>query len=343
MENKRFYSIDIIKMVFACLVAGIHAQLLAEFPGPLGEVVNSAFGRMAVPFFACVSGYFFIRAEQRGKRVLAHQIASLLKYYLVFTLIYLIWETINGSFAGMSPLETAVTIIKRFVFYGTYYHLWFFPCMIYSLLAIRLAMRWRAMGVLTVLSFVTCLLAAITYGWNQVGRTVILGLSRLLEWFDFDYIRRFAGVTLPFAVLGAFILKTASWWTREGRERVLWTAWIGSLVLNVLEVEFVLRTGIAQGTTVTFTLIPAVYFTFLIALRYPLENRAAAGKFCRRTSVILYGLHPLILEGTEKALPGYFSETMLWVIAVGICMAVSLALGWLTKERGNGFKKGTVI
>ncbi len=341
MENKRFYSIDILKLICACFVAGLHSQFICDLNRPLGDLVNASFGRMAVPFFSCVSGYFFIKGALQGKRILLHQIAALLKYYLLLSLLYLIWDAVNGSFAGMNPSEIIITVVKRFMFYGTYYHLWFFPCIIYSLLVIGLAVRRHVLNWLLIFCLAAYILAAFSYGWNQAGVIIIPGLSRLLNWFDFDYIRRFAGVTLPFAALGAVILKTDGWWAKGRRYCILAVMWLGSMILNVLEVKFVIDTEIAKGTTITFTLIFVVYFTFLMGLRHPMENRAAAGKFCRRTSVILYGLHPLILEGLGHRLPDHIPETMLWAITVGLCVFVSFMYGCLKKEGRYEFKKRT--
>ena len=343
VKNKRFYSIDIMKMGCACLVVGIHAQLLSDFCRPLGELITSSFGRMAVPFFSCVTGYFFIQSEQRGKRILGYQVISLLKYYLIFSFIYIIWDFVNGSFSEMRVQEIIITIIKRFLFYGTYYHLWFFPCIIFSLIVIHLGIKWNKLKILVVVSHAAYIFAAFTYGWNQIGQMLIPGLSRLLEWFDFDYIRRFAGVTLPFVVLGAVILRTSVLWTEGKRDHLLWVAWIGSLIINVAEVENALRTGNADGTTVTFTLIFAIYFTFVIGLRYPMERMERAGTFCRRTSIVLYGLHPLILEAAEKMFPGYFSETMLWGLSIVLCILASWILEILRKEGRYGFKKRAAV
>lgn len=343
VNNKRFYSIDIMKMVCACLVVGIHAQLLSDFYKPLGELITGSFGRMAVPFFSCVTGYFFIQSEQRGKQILTHKIVSLLKYYLIFSLIYIIWDFANGSFDRMKFQEVTGTIIKRFLFYGTYYHLWFFPCIIFSLIVVHLGIKFHAVNGLMIVSFLIYILTVFTYSWNAVGRMLIPGLNRLLEWFDFDYIRRFAGVTLPFVMLGTMILRTSMFWTEGRRDYFLWAAWIGSLIINVLEVETALRTGSANGTTVTFTLILAIYFTFMIGLRYPMEKKKQVGRFCRKTSIFLYGLHPLILEAIEKMFPGYFSETILWGICIIFCILVSWMLGILKEGGRYGFKKREAV
>lgn len=349
MENKqkvskqRFYSIDIIKMICACLVAGVHAQFFSEICKPFSEIMSSAFGRMAVPFFSCVSGYFFIRAEKKGKKVLGHQIRSLLKYYICFSLLYIIWDFICGNFTGFGISELFYTIGKRFLFYGTYYHLWFFPCIIYTLIIIHMSGRWHMNKILILSSILAYIFTAFTYGWNQIGQLLIPGFSNLMGWFDFDYIRRFAGVTLPFAVLGGVIIKTGGFWIREEKQVCLWTTWVISLILNILEVIFVIKTGIADGTTVTFTIMPVIYFTFILGLRYPMESKKQIASFCRRTSIILYGLHPFILECFGKLFRGCLSETLSWMLTLFVCFLISLLFGQLSKEDRHGGEKRTIF
>lgn len=339
VNRQRFYSIDIIKLICACLVVGIHAQFFYEICKPFGEILSSSLGRMAVPFFSCVSGYFFICAEKGGKKVLIHQIRSLLRYYVNFSLIYIIWDFVCGNFAGLSILQLFYTIGKRVLLYGTYYHLWFFPCIIYTLIIIHMVQKWCMNRVLILISLFTYIFAAFTYGWNQIGQLWIPGFTQLMQWFDFDYIRRFAGVTLPFAVLGFIIIKTCEFWIGEGKDRYLWTAWGISLILYILEVALVLKTGIADGTTVTFTLMPAIYFTFMLGLRYPMKSKRQIAVFSRRTSIVLYGLHPFILECMKKLFHACISQTFSWVLSILICILISIFGSQLLKEGRHEIKK----
>lgn len=330
-----------MKLICACLVLGVHAQLFSDISRPLSEVVTGAAGRMGVPFFACVSGFFFFKAEMEGKSPLKRQILSLIRYYLVFSIIYIIWDYVNGSFSGMGPGTAAATVLKRFLLYGTYYHLWFFPCMILSLIVIRLGIRLHVLPLLALFACAAYIFDAFTYGWNGIGQMFIPGLDRLMEWFDFEYIRRFAGLTLPSATLGILIFRTCTYWENKRHDRLLWSAWIISITANIVETAFVLETGIAAGTTVTFTLLPAIYFTFMLGLRYPLENREQAGKFCRSASVLMYGLHPLFLEVLGKIFHGKISATVLWGITVILCILISCTGKNLLKEgtKRYGLKK----
>lgn len=332
MNNKRYYSIDIIKFVCACLVVGVHTQVFTDVSQILSNVVTGSFGRMCVPFFSCVSGYFFIKAEIEGKKPLKHQILNLLKYYLIFSFIYLIWDYLNGNFSAMNFETIVSTIIKRFVLYGTYYHLWFFPCIILSLIIIHFAVKMHMTRPLMILSLVGYVFAALTYGWYEIGQSFIPGLNRLMEWFDFEYIRRFCGVTLPFSALGMFIIRTRTYWTAHFHGRILWIGWLVSIIANVIETSFVLNADISHGTTVTFSLLPVVYFTFMMGLRYPMANRDRVGKFCRNISILMYGLHPLILEIIEKVFEGKVWPTMLWGTTVILCIIIGWGIPVLLKE-----------
>ena len=323
MRSKRYYSIDIMKLTAACLVLGIHAQLFSDVSRLLSEAVTGAVGRMGVPFFACVSGFFLFKAEMEGKSPLRRQILSLIRYYLVFSIIYITWDYVNGNFSGMELVTVVTTILKRFLLYGTYYHLWFFPYMILSLIVIYLGFRMHVLPFLGGFAFTAYIFDVFTYGWNGIGQMFIPGLDRLMEWFDFEYIRRFAGLTLPAAFLGILIYYTCAYWENKLHDRILWFAWIISMLVNIAETVFVMETGIAAGTTVTLTLLPTIYFTFMLGLRYPLESQKQAGKFCRSTSVVMYGLHPLFLEVLENIFHGKITATVLWGITLVLCILIS--------------------
>lgn len=328
IKKNRYYSIDIMKMVCSLLVSGIHAELFLDINRPLSELFNGAFGRIGVPFFACVSGYFFFKSEINGQKVLIHQVLSLLKYYLMFSAVYIFWEFLIGAFPAVNIIEMLSIIGKRFLFYGTYYHLWFFPCMIYALVAVHFARKKHIVWGLVLLSIVGYLFDALTYSWEKAGRLLISDLDRLIEWFDFEYIRRFVGLILPFVLLGLFILHTSDYWTEKCHDRILWIGWGASLAINLTETAIVLRSGIARGTTVTFTLMPPIYFTFMLGLRYPLAHQKKLGGFCRNVSIVIYGLHPLFLECLPKVLPFHLSQTPLWGIAIGLCILI----GWLVQN-----------
>ena len=51
-------SIDLVKWMASLLVVSVHSDAFSDISPLLGHIINSIFGRMVVPFFACVTGYY---------------------------------------------------------------------------------------------------------------------------------------------------------------------------------------------------------------------------------------------------------------------------------------------
>lgn len=333
INGKRINSLDIARTICACLVVGVHANLLYDFCEPAGDVVVRVFGRFAVPFFASVTGYFFMKAQEAGKRVFLSNFLSLVRYYLVFSLIYVVWGVVRHEFSGMGSGEILVTIVKRFLFYGIYYHLWFFPCMIVSVVVMYTAFRMKLVKLTAALSAIVCLGGIFTYTWYGTGVRIFPVLERLMQWFDFDYLRRFAAVTIPFSFLGYLILHTKSFWMDGKRDPLLWCCWGASILGDILEIAVADRTGNTNGTVLSFGVIFVVYFSFMFALRYPLYRQIRLGGFCKAFSIVLYGLHPLVLEILKEMKVFRDSSTLLWFCTIMVCGMLYTVLMFLRKRR----------
>lgn len=177
-ENKtkaRNNSLDIVKFIAALLVVGVHANFLNDISPTVAKVVNAALGRMAVPFFACVTGYFLTKHEKKDSRGWIKNIKSLLSYYVVFSVIYIIWGFTQHEFAGLSVGDLIYTIVKRFVMYGTYYHLWFFPCMILGVVILHFAIKWKCEKIFWIIGILCYVFGACTYTWYGIGEHFIPG------------------------------------------------------------------------------------------------------------------------------------------------------------------------
>ena len=334
-------AIDIMKIIASFLVVGVHAGLLEEISPQTAYLINSVFGRMAVPFFACVTGYFLSNHERKNNNAWKRNIKSLLKYYVIFSVIYLAWDFINHNFQGMSCVDFSITIIKRFFIYGTYYHLWFFPCMIAAVTVLHFCIKWKKEKLLWFFSAILYVFGVFTYTWYGViqGRSWII--DRLMESFDFIYIRRFITAILPFVLLGNYIsereIKKKR--TTSFAEKSPCIALFLAIILNGVEIEVATCLGMINGMTGSFGLIFVIYFLFLTLLNHPLDKTGAykIGKYCRNASVMIYGLHPIILEAIKKRTA--FSGTVLWIITIILICVITYILDKglrnQSKIRGN--------
>ena len=69
LNTQRNCSIDFFRLVCAVMVVSIHTHPLSGINDSLTFFINNVFPRIAVPFFFCTSGYYYIRALKAGKPV----------------------------------------------------------------------------------------------------------------------------------------------------------------------------------------------------------------------------------------------------------------------------------
>ncbi|MHC3994924.1 acyltransferase family protein [Thiomicrolovo sp. ZZH C-3] len=115
----RNISLDILKLVMAFMVIGLHAHFLHDFT----EVGNflTCYGvfRVAVPMFLLINGFYFY--DVLRKRNSANWLKRIIYLYLFWMLFYsYFWF----SLSGVSLVE--LLLQAKFIIFG-YYHLWYLP------------------------------------------------------------------------------------------------------------------------------------------------------------------------------------------------------------------------
>lgn len=338
-ENKtkvRNNSLDVTKFIAALFVVGVHANFLNDISPAIAKVVNASFGRMAVPFFACVTGYFLTKHEKKDNRGWIKNIKSLLSYYVVFSVIYIVWGFVKHEFSELSVGGFVYTIVKRFVMYGTYYHLWFFPCMILGVIILHFVIKWKCEKIFWIISVLCYVFGACTYTWYGIGEHFIPGLERLMNWFDFTYVHRFTTAILPFVFLGNYISSMENKWLSE-EKRTRRSLSVISLIIciafNCFEIWLADCLGLSEGTTGSFGVFFVILTLFIVLLQNPLNTERASkiGKFCRDASILTYGLHPLVLEFIAEGIDVTLPETILWIVTIVVLCIVNIVLTKLRK------------
>lgn len=116
-------SIDILRYIFNVLVVGIHLDLLNDISPILNFLFSYPLGSIVVPFFFAISGYYSNLEVNTKPKIL-----NLLKKYIFYFFLYLpLYIYIN------SPKWNLETIITTILFDGPFYHLWFLPALIFSI------------------------------------------------------------------------------------------------------------------------------------------------------------------------------------------------------------------
>ena len=93
MDNKRNYTIDIIRIIMAVMVVALHTSPLLEYSAIMSYFPSQVLSRLGVPFFAAVAGYFYF------KNVNNSRVINSLKKYIF---LYSFWSVIMFGYMILS-------------------------------------------------------------------------------------------------------------------------------------------------------------------------------------------------------------------------------------------------
>ena len=108
-----------------------------------------------------------------------------------------------------------------------------------------------------------------------------------------------------------------------------------AILFNCFEIWLAGNMGLSEGTAGSFGVLFVILLLFIVLLQHPLttEGASKAGKFCRDSSILIYGLHPLVLEAIARRIDVTLPETMLWAITIIVLCIVNIVWTKLWKMR----------
>lgn len=133
--RERNCSIDIFRYAAALLIVALHTTPLIDIHPMVSYLFAQVLPRVGVPFFFIVAGYFYMTKLENGTADPAKYVRRLLLPYVVWSVIYFAAYFVQHG--GIS-LEY---IVSKFFLYGSSYHFWFFPSIIFCVIVATLAYR----------------------------------------------------------------------------------------------------------------------------------------------------------------------------------------------------------
>ena len=131
MTRRQFPALDGFRLAAAVLVVTIHTSPLTDFSAGLDFWLTRVAARVGVPFFLMVSGYFLARNQWKGT---GNFLKKTLLLYGSAMVVYLPLNLYAGDFSLANGLRAVL-------WEGTFYHLWYFPALIWGILLTRLLLR----------------------------------------------------------------------------------------------------------------------------------------------------------------------------------------------------------
>lgn len=317
-QRKNYAAIDNFRLVAALLIVAIHTAPLASFSETADFMVTYCLGRVGVPFFLMVSGFFVLAPYQRqiqsarrklsqsqsvGLRsggaagVFTGSMGRFLKktalLYLISTLLYLPLKIYSHNIS-----DSVGGWLKEFFFDGTFYHLWYLPAVILGCL----------------------LIIALLYFCSPLAVSVIVFVLYILGMLGDSYYNLISQI--PFLKMVYEGIFTVSSYTRNGIFFAPLFLWMGVLLANgkvrisskAAGIGFFISLAgmLAEGfmsfqlqwqkhNSMYFLLIPVMFFLFELLLSLDCHGVEIA----RDLSMYIYILHPLcivLVRGAATAL-----------------------------------------
>ena len=297
---KNYNAIDLFKFICAILIISIHQAPFSTYNPILHFFTKDVVARMAVPFFFTTAGYFFFQKidiskrsnplevyNQRFKKYLKH----LLKIYLIWTLIYL---PLNTWLRSDSIIRFALLLIRKMLFVGGYYHLWYLSALVFGIILVYYLLRYINIRHITIIALGFYLIGLLGESYS-----CIFGRIPLVSAFSELYGDIFAknGFIFGFVYISAGALLSQKDIASNSKTLIGMT--LVSFVLMTIEAGL-----LAKHTNSTpeyyAMLLPTTVFLFLYLMNLNLADNVIY-KSLREMSLLIYLVHPLIIKALRYA------------------------------------------
>lgn len=278
---KRNLALDLLKVLLAAFVVGIHSYFLKGPGSWIGDISVNGLFRIAVPVFFAINGYYFSRILEN------EQLVPWLKKVVV---LYVVWMLVFLPFYFPDSLKpvSAILFLKTLVL--GYHHIWYLSAFIFSGLLIYL-LRKRSpvfLATASILLFLTGV--ALQYGRAYVTLPAH-GINQLLdiEWVS----RNFLFIAFPFMMTGVLIRRynLASVLSM----RLIWGLLIPGMIFLLLEANnnYIWLKATRHSFDCLLALAIVCPLLFLAASK---SNRVHESRRLSDLSMVIYFVHPLFIS-----------------------------------------------
>lgn len=281
MKSQNYPWIDRVKYLVSFLVLIIHFRPLSDYNPIVDFSSAQIIARIAVPFFFISAGYF-IGVNGLEKNVVIKSIKKNFKLYVVWTIIYLPISII--IFMPQYP-----NILLNLTVLGVYFHLWFIPALIFSLITLYYLSKLLKPFTITLIAFLFFVLGVFGDSYHGVLQSgwFLDGMNQYLEIFTTTRNGLFFG--LLFVSLGYYIQKSDI--TSKINITSAWIGFIISYLLMFVEMGLLMTYTIPFEYNMYFSIIPTTFFLFTICLKYPSNDKSID---IRNKATIIYFSHFIV-------------------------------------------------
>nr|WP_315164745.1 acyltransferase [uncultured Flavobacterium sp.] len=309
---QRNISLDILKIILAIMVIGMHSNFLIDISEEFNYVLVNGVFRIAVPVFFIINGFFFVNVINKN------QIKKWLKRV---TILYLIWMVFYSNFwfkLNDFNKQEFIVIAKNIII--GYHHLWYLSAMIGS----GIILFWLK-------DLSNKLLIAVSFSLFFIGATIqYIGNYHVFLNSHIDNIlnyiplyRNFLFFGFPFFVIGYLINKMRLY--ENIKKEKIFILLVTSLLILIFESllnYFYLPKIEAIDILFSLIIICPIIFLFVFSLK---SNQNS--KNITLYSTAIYLIHPFLIYLFEKYtffLPTAITILTCFLSAIGAYFLIKL-------------------
>lgn len=303
---KSYNGVDVFKFIAAILVILLHANPfgLDTFPG---QVLREVITPVAVPYFFCISGFFWYKNYvEKGRENGKERINRTLKLYCYWSVIYFPFVVVSWLINGEFGYYNILIYIRNFVLEGSFQTIWYLNALWSSFfIAYILLKRFttkQILGISIPFYILSCLLSS----WNGLFAKFPLGNEiTQLYYTIFDTTKNGLLDGFMFVSLGMLIydIENPKKESKAFQDKKNILGMICSFLFIIA--EYVIRTklfGDGRGCDIVLGTIPFTFFAVLFSLDLTLKD-SGIYKNIRIYSTLLFLTQriPLTLFGWADA------------------------------------------
>ena len=305
-KQLQYQNLDLFRFLSSIIIIVLHARPFFTVSYEIDMAINNIIGRICVPFFFFISGYFAAKQEQKKPDYIRSYIRSMIPVYLLWSAVYLPWslslaapyiQQVSGLLCTIG-LPTAIqnllllllvplAVIVALLYSGVYYHLWYFPALLLSMLVLRWWKRKYSLRGLLTVSFVLLLFGATETYYGFCGQF----FQSLLHYYDavFFTTRNFLFFALFYVTLGYWMGK---------QEQPASSLCFLKLLLSIAALVgegMLLQTTQRLDSNILLACVPLVYYLFSCLLYTNIHVPQLSEIPFRAISKYYYLVHPLMI------------------------------------------------
>ncbi len=293
-KHREYTGIDLFKLFFSFFVIFIHCHP----EGTLSFVIANGIGRLAVPFFFVVAGYFLAQkilsssseAWQTGVYAFLKRI---FKMYLIWSAIYLpLMLVIFLVGRGYTPLECLVEYLRAFFFTGSFSHLWYLPALLTGAAIVSLLCKKLDLRVIFALGLLLFFVGIFNEAYSGLCPPVLKDFFEDLYNPVFERTRNGLFFGTVFVAMG-FLFAKSEQFGKGILPDIVGTVCFTALMC--LEGYLLDHYGISQGRYGMYLMaLPATLFCFRLARKIELPIKEQTAYAMRKMSTMIYLLHQFV-------------------------------------------------